>query len=248
MKKILSALIILLFLAVWPVPPALAAAAALSLSPSSGTFNKSCSFSLDVVLDTGGAETDGTDAIIIYDASRFRATSISTGSIYSDYPGSNIDEATGKITVSGLSAVTSSFTGKGTLATINFTVQDNAAAGVSQIKFDFDANNKAKTTDSNVVQRGTASDILNSVVNGSYTVGTGACGAAATPTPVPGVVPPGRGFAPGISTPSGAVQPPAYYYPQPTALPDGGTKELTFTITLVGTILTILGIIGLAIL
>lgn len=248
MKKLLPALILIMVALLLP-SPAWAVGATLSLSPSSGTFNKSCSFTLDIVLDTQGTDTDGTDAILIYDASRFTATSITAGTIYPDYPGSNIDEAGGKITVSGLSSVATPFVGKGTLATINFKVLDNAQVGVSQIKFDFDPNDKAKTTDSNVVERGTASDILNSVVNGSFTVGAGSC-IAASPSPAPpGGFRPGRG-SPGISTPSGAVQPPVYQppvYQQPT-LPEGGTKELTYTLTIVGAVLTVLGILGLALL
>lgn len=251
MRKLLLALILIMVALLLP-SPAWAVGATLSLSPSSGTFNKSCSFSLDIVLDTQGTDTDGTDSILIYDASRFTAISITAGNIYPDYPGSNIDEAGGKITVSGLSAVATPFVGKGTLATINFKVLDNAQVGVSQIKFDFDPNDKAKTTDSNVVERGTASDILNSVVNGSFTVGAGSC-IAASPSPAPPRgFGPGRG-APGISTPSGAVQPPVYQQPTIDQRVDingkgPGTPQLTFTIAIVGSVLTVLGILGLALL
>src|SRR3990167_944660 len=77
-------------------------ASSLSLSPPSGTFNGGCSFSLDVAVDTQGTQTDGTDAILIYDTSRFSAQTITSGNIYPDFPGNNIDPATGKITISGL--------------------------------------------------------------------------------------------------------------------------------------------------
>src|SRR5438045_1792526 len=82
-------------------------AASLSLSPAAGTFNKGCNFSIDVKLDTGGAQTDGTDAILKYDNTKLTATSISSGTIYADYPGNSIDEATGKVTTSGLASVSS---------------------------------------------------------------------------------------------------------------------------------------------
>lgn len=241
MKQI-TVITIIIFIIVIFTPSALAQQATLSLSPSSGTFNKGCDFSLEIVLDTASAQTDGTDAIIIYDPARFSATQVTSGTIYPDYPGNNIDP-TGKITISGLSSISTPFTGKGTLATINFKVSDNASTGVSQIKFDFDPNDKAKTTDSNVVERGTVSDILNSVVNGNYTVGTGSC-VAPSPSPRTGTAP-GRGTT-GISTPSAGQG-------QPGTIDDivggkPGTPQLTYTIAIVGVVLTVLGILGLALL
>lgn len=229
--------IIIIIITTFIFPPtALAQSATLSLSPSSGTFNKACSFSLQINLNTAGVQTDGSDAIIIYDTARFSATSISAGSIYADYPGSSIDETSGKITISGLASVTTPFSGQGILATVNFKVKDDAQAGATQIKFDFDPQDKTKTTDSNVVERGTVSDVLNSVVNGNYIIGTGTC-------PAPGVA----AGAPEVATPSGAVapQPTPYVGPAPI-LPPAGTEQFTFALAIVGSILTVLGILGLA--
>ncbi len=235
MKKLATLLIAFSF-ALFALPGNVLAST-LSLSPSSGTFNQSCNFSVDVLVDTLGIQSDGTDAIILYDTSRFSAQTITNGTIYPDYPGNNIDVSSGKITISGLASVSTPFTGKGTLATINFKVMDTAAAGAAQITFDFDPNNKAKTTDSNVVQRETVVDTLNSVVNGSYIVGTGTCGST-TATPRPTLLPPTGG----PSTPSATP-----YIPAET-LPDGGTPELTSAMAIIGGIFTILGILGLALL
>ncbi|OGE30714.1 hypothetical protein A3C59_03290 [Candidatus Daviesbacteria bacterium RIFCSPHIGHO2_02_FULL_36_13] len=237
MKRIIQLLVVSYWLL---VSPAAVLAASLSLSPASGTFNKGCNFSLQIVLDTGSAQTDGTDAIVTYDQSKFSATSISSGSIYPDYPGNNIDDTTGKLTVSGLASVSSPFTGKGTLATVNFTVKENAGPGVSQMKFDFNANDKTNTTDSNVVERGTVADVLSSVVNGNYTIGSGTTCAAATTstTPKPGV---------NTSTASGAVTAPTIDDIVGKG-EDTGATELTFTLAIIGSILTILGILGLALL
>lgn len=234
--------------------PEAALAATLSLSPSTGTFNKSCPFSLEVVVDTQGAQTDGTDAILLYDSSRFNINSsaiVPNTTVYPDFPGNNVDEATGKITISGLASVATAFTGKGTLATLNFTVKDSAPTGATQITFDFDPNDKAKTIDSNVVERNTIVDLLNSVTNGSYTVGSGTC-TVSSPTPRPAgyysptpTVPPATRYVP----PQGAVSTPSAttYIPVKT-LPEGGTQELTLTLAIVGGILTVLGILGLALL
>ena len=244
--------------------PASALAATLSLSPSSGTLNRGCETSLEVVLDTQGpqtgqppAQTDGTDAILIYDPSRF---SISTASItpntnvYPDFPGNNVDEASGKITISGLASVSTPFSGKGTLATLRFSVKDSAPTGVTQINFDFDPYNKAKTIDSNVVERATIVDVLNSVVNGSYTIGTGTC----SPQPQPTVTPTPRPVTPGYVVPGPGGQEVAYATPagQPKTLDQfvdstgkgPGTPQLTFTLAIFGSVLTILGILGLALL
>ncbi len=208
-------------------------ASTLSLSPANGNFNKGCNFTVNINLDTQGAQTDGTDAIIFYDASRFTPTSIQNGTIYADYPGSNIDP-TGKITVSGLASVSQPFTGSGTLATINFQVTSSAPTGAAQLTFDFDPNNKTKTTDSNVVERGTVVDTLSAVTNGSYVIGTGSC-ASQTST--------GSGGGPSTSTGSATTT-----TTTTTTLPKAGTETLTYTLAIVGSVLAVLGVLGLAIL
>ncbi|MBU3957414.1 hypothetical protein KKI19_04045 [Patescibacteria group bacterium] len=205
----------------------------MSLSPSTGIFNKGCSFSIDINLDTGGAQTDGTDAILFYDPTRFNATLIRSGTIYSDYPGNSIDPQNGKITISGLASVSSAFAGSGVLATIDFIAQETAPEGVAQIKFDFDPNDKAKTTDSNVVERGTVADILTQITDGSYTIGAGSC--VATGSAVP------RG-----STGDGVVVPTKV--PPTKPLPQSADFQTTLMVGFVGSLMAILGIIGLALL
>lgn len=158
-------------------PNSSAFVATLALSPSRGTFNKGCSTSLDVNLDTKGIATDGTDAMLSFDPAVLKIASITRGNIYADYPGNTIDNVNGKISITGLAATTSSYTGAGTLAKINFEVKEDAPDGGTQINFDFDPNNKTKTTDSNVVGKVGHPEILSSVVNGAYTiiVGTESC-------------------------------------------------------------------------
>lgn len=230
-KIILACLVFLFGLA----QPGLSLAATLSLSPSSGTFNRGCSFSVKVDLDTAGVQTDGADAIILYDSTRFTPGSITNGTIYPDYPGNFIDTQARKINISGLASVTQAFSGAGTLATINFTVPQNAPAGLTELTFDFDQNDKAKTTDSNVVERSTVVDVLNSVTNGSYTIGTGSCASQ------------GVG-APSQSTPSGQQLSSPLPTLTPGELPNGGFTHPTIVLTAVGMVLVILGILGLALL
>lgn len=151
-------------------------AATLSLNPSSGSFKKGCDFSTQVILNTGGATTDGTDAILLFDKNVFTAKSINSGTLYQEYPGNSVDNNNGKVVVLGIGSINQPFTGSGTLATVVFTVNSTAPTGTSVIRFDFDPNNKGKTTDSNVVERSTIKDVLNSVSNGTYTVEDGVCG------------------------------------------------------------------------
>lgn len=229
-------IVILTFAFLLLTSPIYAAGATLTLSPASGTFNKGCTFSVDIKLDTGGAQTDGTDAILFYDQSRFAANTIRSGSIYSDYPGNNIDSTQGRITVSGLSSVSSAFSGNGTLASVDFIVLDTAPAGATIVRFDFDPQDKTKTTDSNVVERGTVTDILSQASNGNYVIGSGSCGTTITTVPGGGGSG-GRGGTNDNTTP----------FPTQT-LPQGGAFENTLILGSAGVLLTILGILGLILL
>lgn len=220
-----------------PVTPAYATGATLSLDPSTATINPGCNFSVDIKLDTGGISTDGTDAILFYDPARLTATSIKNGTIYSEYPGNNIDVTQGKITVSGLSSVASAYAGSGTLATIDFVVKSDTQTGALQMNFDFDPNEKAKTTDSNVVERGTVADILNQVVDGNFTIGTGtSCADGSTTKPT---LPPGKGGPDDVinPTPTGTKK----------QLDNAGVITPTVIMATVGTLLTLLGAFGVAI-
>lgn len=147
----------------------------ISLSPSFGTFNKGCSFSLNVEVDTAGRSTDGTDVVLNFDSSRFSVTSIESGTIYKDYPPTSVNNQTGKAIFSGLSELGKYFNGQGVVAKVNFSVRSNTQEGNSQIRFDFDPNNKSKTIDSNIVEQGTVIDVLDNVIDGDYIIGNGSC-------------------------------------------------------------------------
>ncbi len=153
-------------------------AASLTLNPATGTITKGCNVSIKIDLDTENKETDGTDVILDYDPAILSATTntVTNGTIYQDYPGNAVDATNKKISISGISSVSSPFNGKGTFATINFTVSPSAQDGANTtLKFEFDPSNLNNTTDTNVVERGTIQDVLNKVVDGSYTVGSGGC-------------------------------------------------------------------------
>lgn len=239
-KKILSSISILFCLLV-PTSQVWAVGATLSLSPTTGTFNQGCAFSLAVNLDTGGAQTDGTDAILIYDPARFNVTAVHKGVIYQDYPTADFSSP-GTIKISGLASVGSTFSGSGVLASVDFKVLSTAPTdSATIIKFDFDSNNKSKTNDSNVAEHGTVAEILNQVVNGSYNIGTNACGVTVTPA--------------GSSSPSGSLVPQGQsgFLATPTPLqslrPGGnapGSESQTVALALVGASFIVVGVLGLS--
>src|SRR3989344_7455629 len=57
-----------------------------ALNPATGIFNKNCSFSLNIELDTAGNQTDGIDVSLFFDSSKFTVTSIETGTLFENYP------------------------------------------------------------------------------------------------------------------------------------------------------------------
>lgn len=243
------------------VTPVSAFAATLSLVPANGTYNRGCTFQVKIDLDTQGAQTDGTDAVLLFDPSKITPSqfAINKGTIYPDY--SNVvDAQNGKVTVSGIAAVSQAYSGQGTLGTVSFQVNNTAAFGPVTIKFDFDQNNKQKTSDSNVVERGTVAELLSEVVDGSYTIGSGSgCngssgvttggttgGTGTTSQSGSGTFIPYVG-APGSSS-SGVVTPYTVPAQQPSQLSNSGSFENSLILTGAGLIFMVLGVIGLAIL
>lgn len=251
MKKIilLLSLIYLLF-------PSSVFAATLSLKPSSGNFAKGCTYNIAVELDTAGSQTAGTDAIILYDPTKMITSTdkITNGTIYSDYLGNTVDPQNRKIIISGIASPSQSFSGKGTLATISFSIPNEAQAGAAQVTFDFDQNDRSSTKDSNVAEKETVADVLTGVTNGSYTIveRQGSCTVTGGSAQTPG----NRGTASGsaqlpaggpeASGSTGTNQPKViddYFGGQPS-----GSLETTVFLSIIGTTLVILGLIGLAIL
>lgn len=217
--------------------PSVVHGASLNLSPAGGVFNKSCNYAVDINLNTGGQNTDGTDAIIKFNPSQITVSSITPGSIYPDYPTANPDNTKGTISISGLSSVSTPYNGSGKFATLNLTINSNASAGsTAQLTFDFDPNNKSKTTDSNVVQTATVVDILDSVTNGVYTIGSSSCGGEST------VVSGGGTTTVSEGTPSGNLDQITGNGVKP------GIVSSTLLLSIIGSILVILGVAGLALL
>lgn len=152
-----------------------ASAASLALSPANGSVGRGCSFSVGILVDTQSVETDGNDVILTYDPLQFTAVSVVNGTIFNDYPGNAIDNQTGRVNIYALASQDTVFNGSGTVATVNFTASSSATLAPHPINFDFDSSNPTKTTDSNVIQKGTTTDVLKSVTNGSYAINANSC-------------------------------------------------------------------------
>lgn len=238
MIKFIIFLSVITFFTVLPLP-VYAAGATLTLSPSQGTINKSCNYTTDILLDTGGNDTEGADVNLNFDPSVISVTNIVEGSVYPDYAAKSYDNTAGTITISAISAIKKPFNGTGKFATVHFTVSPTAVSQSTQLTFDFNSGNKSDTTDSNVVQTGTVVDILDSVVDGDYTVSSGPCSGSGPSIPAPRSTTIPRGAPSVTATPSA--------FPIST-LPPGGFTAPTLALTLIGSLLTILGIVGIALL
>ena len=182
MRKYLPTFFVLglFFLALLARPNFAFAGASLSFSPATESLMVGDSFEVNVVLDTGGVETDGVDIIITYDDLKLEAKNAAFGDLYDNKINEDVS-ASGKIVLQAVSDVGSGFVGTGTVATLNFKA---VAGGMAQVSFDMIGES---TTDCNVNSDG--EDILASVSNGSYTIlpmgigGDDDATASGTPTP-----------------------------------------------------------------
>ncbi len=160
--------------------------ASLSLAPTSLSANKGCEFNLDINVNTGGANTSGTDAVIKFNPALLTALSVENGSFYPTYPGNVVDNTSGKVLVSGISSTSGSINGQGKLASVKFKVNPEATSAAARVYFDFDPQNPTKTNDSNIVEAVNITELLKSVTDSLVTIGSGSsCSETVPPTPTP---------------------------------------------------------------
>lgn len=145
--------------------------ASLSLSPSSTSVNVNNTFTVGIVLNTGGQAAYGVDVNKLhFNPSLFQVVDadsgtagvqISPGALMALTIVNTVDNTAGTIQFSQLATPGSTYNGSGTLATVTFRA---IAAGTSSATFDFTL---GSGTDSNVA--GLGGDLLGSVSSGSYT-------------------------------------------------------------------------------
>ncbi|MBI4099711.1 hypothetical protein HY440_01765 [Candidatus Microgenomates bacterium] len=184
MRRIITFIIVITFITF--IRPKDVLAASLSLSPASGTEKVGDIFSVDIILDTGTDSVSGATAIVNYDTGKLQVqdddsassgVQIKQGTIFNQTPLTNsVDTTAGQIRYDSGSLGTS-YTGRGTMATIRFKAM---AAGAAAVKFVFDSNS---TIDTSLVAAATGpTNLLTTVQDGNYNVTLAT--ASATPAPV----------------------------------------------------------------
>lgn len=171
MKKFSALLVFITLLSLFK-PSAAFAAASLTLSPASSTKSVNDTFSVDIVLDTGGDPVGGATAILTYDTTKLQVqgSTLTPGPIFgsSVAPFTNtVDTITGQIRYDS-GTLGTPYTGRGTLATMTFRA---IAAGTAQVNFVF---NPSSTTGTSIVAAASGpTNLLTNVGNGIYTVTSG---------------------------------------------------------------------------
>ena len=186
--SVLSVLFFVLFLFTLPAP---VWSASFSLSPASAIKSVGDVFSVDIVLDTGTDAVSGATAILRYDITKLQVQDddgaaagiqIKQGAIFNQTPLTNsVDTTAGQVRYDS-GSLGSSYTGRGTMATIRFRAMTTGAATVSYV---FDPNS---TTDTSLVAAASGpTNLLTTVQDGTYTIST----ASATTTTTPVLLPTG---------------------------------------------------------
>jgi len=143
-------------------------AATLSMNPASANLTEGCENTVNIMVDTQGAETRGADAFLSYNPDEIEMLSILPGEMYKSYPGKIIQN--GDVFITAFSE-NGFFVGSGTLARLVFKSKPGVKSATISFKYA-----PGSTIDSNVAGRG-ANDILNTVFSGTYTFEPGICGA-----------------------------------------------------------------------
>jgi len=139
--------------------------ALLGFSPAQKAVKVGEEFEVELLLDTKGVKTSGTDVIVSYDPALIEILDTRPGLLYHKYPVNEVDTESGKIGFSAVAEPPKTFSGKGTLAYLKL---KGLKAGTATLTIEF---TKGETTDSNVVQaQSGGKDILENVINAYYSV------------------------------------------------------------------------------
>lgn len=153
--------------------PQAAATAVLSIAPASGNFQAGDIFSIDIQLNTGGAQIVAVAAYLRYDKTKLEAVSIDPSSSVFTYEAENtIDSANGRILITRGEPTPGVNSSALQVTRVNF--KGLAAATNSSITLDFtgvDANGDSGA----ILNDGLGSDVLNNVSGGLYNITIASC-------------------------------------------------------------------------
>ena len=171
-----------------------ASAATLSVSPASGTYASGGTFTVNVLLNTTGAQIDGVDlrylnfnpsVLQVVDANVNQSgVQVTPGNLMPSTLTNTVDNTSGRITFSQIVAGGQHYQGSGTLLSITFSA---VSGGTATLSFD---SVSGRTTDSNVASNG--ADVLTSASGATFTISGSVVNppvpppvASPTPTPTP---------------------------------------------------------------
>jgi len=145
--------------------PAMAAKPSLQFSPAETVITENQTLKITVEMDTAGFDAGGAGAKIIFDPNYLKATQITPGPIFTDYPALITDNIGGRLTISGISAaINNLYNGRGNFAEIKFLA---LKTGTTEISFEFEPEN---TTDSNIAVTFGNGDVLAQVNQAKITI------------------------------------------------------------------------------
>lgn len=167
-------------------------AASIELEPNNGNITLGCTTQLQVFVDSAGANSNAVDLEITFDPNKIQISDsnsdkagiqVAEGDAYSGYVYNLVDNSVGNIKLAAASS--NDLNGRKLLATIFYQTINSTSTADFTINFQGSGN----TLDSNVAATSTSLDLLDSVVNASYTVSGGNCTTDTTAPTINAVLP-----------------------------------------------------------
>ena len=144
-------------------------------------------FNIDINLNTDEANIKSADAVLTFDPVKLAVVTLTPGAIFDSYPTKNFDTL-GNIKLSGaMTSTTASFSGIGKFGTITF---KGVSSGTTTISFSC---TPGETTESNVRQIYTNTDIIDCGKLSPSALSIAAAVGAPTTTPIATATPPPTG-------------------------------------------------------
>jgi len=171
-----------------------ASAADFWIAPASDTYKMECEYSVNIMIDTEGVDSNAADAVIEFNPAEIEfidqvtnmpGTQVKPGTTYQMYPGNVINETEGRVYLTGFNVI-GGYNGSGVYGSLVF----RSKPGITSTSFNF-YYVVGGSTDSNIADM-LSNDILDGVAGASYNFIPGPCVDDTTPpwvtnpSPTPG--------------------------------------------------------------